>query len=180
MESKKLKILIWPIQGLGHIYPCIGIGQRLKERGHRVIVVIENAWKNRLAKQYGLEEVCTNDDGTDGNDAGLNRFVQMMTTSGLMENQTPEEKLSSYLKLISSGMAEKIQEFNERFKQTLDKIAPDLIIHDNFIATPALQTYGCPWISLIPSGALMALDDERTPPPFSGKIIFNSLNKQHE
>lgn len=39
----------------GHVNSCIGVGQVLLARGHRVVFAIDAAWKGKLAK-YGFEE----------------------------------------------------------------------------------------------------------------------------
>lgn len=48
-------ILFSPMDSHGHVNSCIGVGQVLLARGHRVVFAIDAAWKGKLAK-YGFEE----------------------------------------------------------------------------------------------------------------------------
>lgn len=51
------------MDGHGHVNSCIGVGQVLIARGHRVVFAVESAWKGKLAK-YGFEEELMSIDDT--------------------------------------------------------------------------------------------------------------------
>ncbi len=65
-EHKKLTIL----DDDGHINACLSLAQILFERGHRVIFVIDIAWKGKFSKQGFEEEITCIADPNEKGDSG--------------------------------------------------------------------------------------------------------------
>jgi len=54
--SQKLTILFAPIHGVGHVNACLGIAEKLRDRGHKVVFATPNDWKGNFEPQKFLEE----------------------------------------------------------------------------------------------------------------------------
>src|ERR1700759_1491330 len=55
MSERPLTVLFMPESAYGPTNNCIGIGNVLKERGHRVVFAAEASWQGKLAA-LGFEE----------------------------------------------------------------------------------------------------------------------------
>ena len=48
-NSRSLTILFFPFAGAGPTNQCIGMGDELRRRGHRVIIITDSTWKDKIA-----------------------------------------------------------------------------------------------------------------------------------
>ena len=55
MTTRPLTILFMPESAFGPTNQCIGVGNVLRARGHRVVFAAEASWKGKLSA-LGLEE----------------------------------------------------------------------------------------------------------------------------
>ena len=46
-----------PVEGVGHVNACIGLAEPLRDRGHKIIFVVDNAFKGQLIKYGFIEEI---------------------------------------------------------------------------------------------------------------------------
>src|SRR3954470_9773167 len=71
--SERLTVLFLPESAYGPTNQCIGLGDLLLQKGHRVVFAAESSWAGRL-EPLGFEERLpdlappADDDGDDGND----------------------------------------------------------------------------------------------------------------
>src|SRR5437879_1382568 len=93
MSNKKLTVLFCPLDAYGHVNPCIGVGEQLRDRGHRVIFAIDSSWKGRLEK-YGFQEELINDPSkNEENKDSQKNSVNMLKQFGLLSPKSAIEKL---------------------------------------------------------------------------------------
>lgn len=59
MSERKLTILFMPESAYGPTNNCIGIGDILRQRGHRVVFAAEASWKGKLTA-LGFDEDLVN------------------------------------------------------------------------------------------------------------------------
>jgi len=96
-----------------------------------------------------------------------------MHESGLMSNLSSTEKMKILVKNIAKNTAvDRIIRNEPLIKSIIEKYNPDIYAIDDIIGSPSLMYSGKPWVRLVSTAPLFFFDDERTPPPCSGKISF--------
>ena len=56
MSARPLTILFMPESAYGPTNQCIGLGDVLRRRGHRVVFAAEASWRGKLDRRSGFEE----------------------------------------------------------------------------------------------------------------------------
>jgi len=168
----KLTILIAPADGSGHFNACIGIGQVLLSRGHRVVFIAKrSSWEGKLIP-FGFEEELYED--TDQNDTNKEK---VSWTQSFITNITPYLRKSpidhhkGYGKMKWTLLCNIAKKENSIIKRIINRVKPNLILFDNLTTSPSLVTSGIPWIRAVSSQVLFGIDDPRTPPSGSGQLL---------
>lgn len=168
--SNKLTVLIIPMDAFGHVYPAVGIGQQLLQKGHRVVFAIDQTWKGKLVK-YGFEEELFSVYTEEENKKASEYWIKLLIETGILQNKTPLEKISLFK---PEQVFEKIKKSEPFIDKILEKIQPEVTISDTFMAVPSVVQRKI-WINFAPFCPNEIKLDENSPPPYSGNFIFNSL-----
>ena len=163
---QKLTILFAPPDGVGHVNACIGIGEVLRDRGHRIVFAVCDIWKNKLVKYGFEEEICRVAESEDDIDPGT-YWAQMFSKGGMFGAKPPMEKMKNFNKLTASGLIKQIQASDRKIKEIVDRVKPDIIVIDGFVWMPSLMNSGIPWVWSVSTNLLSidhAIDYEDIPP----------------
>ena len=165
--TKKLTILFAPIDGFGHVNACIGVAEVLRDRGHRIVFIINKSWKGKLTK-YGFEEELFTDPTRKENENPAEFITDFLLDSGMLSPLSPLEKMKRMWSSGTNVMLNQIKENDPIIKLIVDKVKPDVIVIDHAGCTPSLVNAGVPWVWLVSTNPLFAIWDDRTPPCGSG------------
>ena len=169
--SKKLTILIAPVEGVGHVNACIGLAEVLLSRGHKIIFVTSKEWKGKLAK-YGFHEEFYEVPQTKKDFRQIEEVIKSLSESGMFSSMSSLEKMKVTIKsTFFDELVEKTIAIEPQLKQIVDRHKPDLFIVDNFFGSPTLIYSDRPWVFVGSGNPLFYIPDERTPPPCSGLVI---------
>ena len=165
--TKKLTVLVTPVEGVGHVNASVGIAERLRDRGHRIIFFADSSVKP-LVLQYGFEfEILIDEEVKDkmpGQDIG-----DQLKDTGLMDSMLPIDKMKKMMSgNIFPNMIEKKRRSEPQLRAIVDKYNPDIILIDDVIGSPSLIYNNKPWVLIVSTNPLMILDEESTPPGGSG------------
>ena len=53
---RPLKVFIYAVDGAGHLNACVGMAQALQTRGHRIIFLLNSAFKGQYSN-FGFDEI---------------------------------------------------------------------------------------------------------------------------
>jgi len=145
--TKKLTILVSACNEAGHLNACAGETLALKKRGHRVIFVLPEAWRGKLAA-LGFEEfiyqpsVAFSPDQHPGE-----HTAKILNEFNLLGNYSPKEKLVSLRNLFDSvHHLTEISDNDGAVKKAIEQFKPDAIIVDAHSLAPSIFYSGIPWI----------------------------------
>jgi MGT family glycosyltransferase len=160
-------IVFWPESAAGPTNNCIGIGDVLARRGHRVVFAVESSWEGRLAALGFEEHLVDLADPPEGPvDAG--QFWKDFITATAPEFRRPTiEQLETVTAPIWRELIDGARYCQDRLAGILDDVGPDVVVEDNVVAFPALLTYGAPYVRLVSCNPL-EIRDPLLPPVFSG------------
>ena len=169
MSANKKTILFAPMNGWGHINACLGIAQELLSRGHRVVWAIDRGFEGKLSC-FGFEEVLVGK-VDQGNDDKLywQKFMEEKCKYLKEDYMTIFREFvePSFNVMISDTMS-----LESQYKAVLDKVKPNVIVMDMYVASVALTLSGIPFVwlfSATPHFAFFA--ENKIPPPWAGESI---------
>jgi MGT family glycosyltransferase len=167
MSGRSLTVLFNPESAYGPTNNCIGIGDVLRRRGHRVVFAAEASWKGRLAPLgFGEDLVDLAPPAASEQDAG--QFWKDFIASTAPEFRKPTiEQLETWIKPVWAELVSGARYCQDQLTAIIDRVRPDIIVEDNVISFPALLTAGVPFVRIVSCNPL-EVTDPALPPAFSG------------
>jgi MGT family glycosyltransferase len=142
-------ILFMPESAYGPTNNCIGIGDVLRQRGHRVVFAAEASWKGKLTA-LGFEEdlVDLAPPSEEEQDAG--QFWKDFIAQTAPEFRKPTiEQLDTWVKPVWEELITGAKYCEPQLKAIIDRVRPDIIVEDNVVGFPALVTAGVPFVRIV-------------------------------
>ncbi len=169
MSERPLTILFMPESAYGPTNNCIGIGDVLRRRGHRVVFAAEASWKGRLERLGFVEDLvdlAPPSADAAGQDAG--QFWKDFIRDTAPEFRKPTiEQLDTWVRPVWEELISGARYCQPQLSQILDRTRPDVIVEDNVVGFPALVTAGVPFVRIVSCNPL-EIKDSQIPPTFSG------------
>ena len=169
---RKLTILVTTVNAVGHVNACAGALSVLLRRGHRVIFVLEEAFKGKL-KHLGYEEVhYTIGKSADTTNPG-EWLSKLLLENRVIGDYTPLEKLHSMVDVfVCENNFKEIIQADQVIQESIDKFHPDLIYFDGGILFPSVYYSKIPWIKNISCTPTIFIFNGEVPPSCLGKLIM--------
>src|SRR6476620_638130 len=160
-------VVFFPEGAFGPTNNCVGIGQVLRERGHRVIFVVEESFAGSLEAQ-GFEERHMRLGPPPTTEEAPGQFWKdfIRDTAPVFRKPTIEQ-LSEFIEPTFRALCDGARYADERLRETFADLQPDVIVQDNVVAFPAIAHSGTPWARIASCNPL-ELKDPAIPPVFSG------------
>src|SRR5580693_8647272 len=167
MRERPLTILLAPESAYGPTNNCIGIGDVLRRRGHRVVFAAEASWKGRLATLGFAEELV--DLAPPGDpDADPGQFWKEYIAQTAPEFRKPTiEQLETWIKPVFAELIRGARYCQPQLEEIVRRVRPDVIVEDNVVCFPALVAAGVPFVRIVSCNPL-EIPDPALPPAFSG------------
>jgi MGT family glycosyltransferase len=165
--SRPLTILFAPESAYGPTNNCVGIGDVLRRRGHRVVFAAEASWKGRLAA-LGFEEDLVDLAPAPEQPQDAGQFWKDFIRDTAPEFRKPTiEQLRTWVRPVWDELVSGARYCEPQLKRILDRVRPDVIVEDNVVCFPALTTAGVPFVRIVSCNPL-EVKGAHVPPPFSG------------
>src|ERR1700730_8951006 len=152
MSERPLTILFMPESAYGPTNDCIGIGDVLRRRGHRVVFAAETSWKGRL-EPLGFEEDLVDlapPRGVDAADQGAGQFWADFIRDTAPEFRRPTiEQIGSFIVPTWQALVDGAQYCEGQLNDILALTRPDVIVCDNVVSFPALLNHGVPYVRIM-------------------------------
>ncbi|BCY10541.1 glycosyltransferase [Actinoplanes sp. L3-i22] len=167
MPERKLTILFMPESAYGPTNNCIGIGDILRQRGHRVVFAAEASWKGRLTALGFEEDLVDLAPPAEGEqDAG--QFWKDFIRDTAPEFRKPTiDQLETWVKPVWEELIVGARYCEPHLKAIIERVRPDVIVEDNVVAFPALTTAGVPFVRIVSCNPL-EVKGSSVAPVFSG------------
>ena len=167
MPGRPLTVLFMPESAYGPTNNCIGIGDVLRRRGHRVVFAAEASWKGGSSRSASRRtwSTCPRPRQAE-QDAGA--FWKEFIASTAPEFRKPTiEQLDTWIKPVWAELISGARYCQEQLAEIVARTRPDVIVEDNVISFPALLTAGVPFVRIVSCNPL-EVADPALPPAFSG------------
>ncbi len=160
-------IAFFPEGAYGPTNNCAGIGAVLKDRGHRVVFIVEESFAGTLEAR-GFEERLLRLAPPPAEEQAPGQFWKdfVRDTAPVFRKPTLEQ-LEGFIAPTFRALADGARYADGRLREILDELRPDAVVEDNVIFFPALAASGAPWVRIVSCNPA-ELKDARVPPAFSG------------
>ena len=170
--AQPLTVLFMPESAYGPTNNCIGIGDVLRRRGHRVVFAAEASWRGRLEPLGFVEDLVDlapapePDPNAPAQDAG--QFWKDFIRDTAPEFRKPTiDQLATFMQPTWQALIDGARFCEPQLRDIIGRQGPDVIVEDNVVAFPALQTAGKPFVRIVSCNPLEVRGPD-IPPPYSG------------
>jgi MGT family glycosyltransferase len=161
-----------PESAYGPTNNCIGIGDVLRRRGHRVVFAAEASWDGKLTA-LGFEEDLVHlapetEKPQDAEPDNAGQFWKDFIRDTAPEFRKPTiEQLETWVKPVWQELIDGAKFCQPQLLDIIARVKPDIIVEDNVIAFPALNTAGVPFVRIVSCNPL-EMKGPNIAPVFSG------------
>jgi MGT family glycosyltransferase len=160
-------IIFFPEGAFGPTNNCVGIGEVLRDRGHRVVFIIEQSFAGTLTEKGFEERLMRLGPPPEQEEAPGQFWKDFIWNTAPVFRDTTFEQLANFIMPTWEALLEGARYVDERLVEIFDELEPDAIVEDNVCAFPAIPASGRPWVRIVSCNPL-ELKDPELPPPFSG------------
>ena len=160
-------IVFFPEGAFGPTNNCVGIGDILRQRGHRVVFIVEESFAGTLEAK-GFEERLMRLGPPPEVPEVPGQFWKEFIRETAPEFRKPTiAQLTTFLQPTWQALIDGAKYVHPRLAEIFDELAPDTIVEDNVVGFPAIPASGRPWVRIVSCNPAELLDPA-VPPLFSG------------
>jgi MGT family glycosyltransferase len=162
--------VFFPEGAFGPTNNCVGIGDVLLRRGHRVIFVVEESFRGTLEAK-GFEERLMRLGPPPLEPEVPGQFWKdfIRDTAPVFRRSTLDQ-LEGFIAPTWQALVDGARYVNPRLEEIFDELNPDVIVEDNVVSFPAISASGRPWVRIASCNPL-EMKGPDLPPTFSGYAI---------
>jgi MGT family glycosyltransferase len=166
-------IVFFPEGAFGPTNNCVGIGQVLRSRGHRVVFIVEESFAGTLeAKGFEERLMRLGPPPTEPEVPGQFWIDFIRDTAPVFRKSTLEQ-LGDFIAPTWQALIDGSKYVDPRLAEIFDEVAPDVIVEDNVVAFPAIAASGRPWVRIVSCNP-MEMKDPLIAPFSSGYPVADS------
>jgi UDP:flavonoid glycosyltransferase YjiC (YdhE family) len=163
-------IVFFPEGAYGPTNNCVGIGQVLRSRGHRVVFIVEESFAGTLEAK-GFEERLMRLGPPPAEPEVPGQFwIDFIRDTAPVFRKSTLEQLGDFIAPTWQALIDGSKYVNPRLTEIFDALAPDVIVEDNVVAFPAIAASRRPWVRIVSCNPA-EIKDARIPPFSSGYTV---------
>jgi MGT family glycosyltransferase len=160
-------IVFFPEGAFGPTNNCVGIGEVLRERGHRAVFVIEESFAGTLEEKGFEERLMRLGPPPEREEEPGQFWKDFIRDTAPVFRKTTFEQLTEFIAPTWEALLDGARYVDDRLVEIFGELEPDAIVEDNVCSFPALPASGRPWVRIASCNPL-ELKDPELPPPYSG------------
>ena len=162
--------VFFPEGAFGPTNNCVGIGDVLRRRGHRVVFVVEESFKGTLEAKGFEERLMRLGPPPSEPEVPGQFWKDFIRDTAPVFRQSTFDQLGGFIAPTWQALVDGAKYVTPRLAEIFDELAPDVIVEDNVVGFPAIAASGRPWVR-IDSCNPLEIKDPDLPPTFSGYPI---------
>jgi MGT family glycosyltransferase len=160
-------IVFFPEGAFGPTNNCVGIGEVLRDRGHRVVFVVEESFAGTLEAKGFEERLMRLGPPPEHEEEPGQFWKDFIRDTAPVFRKTTFEQLTEFMAPTWEALLDGARYVDDRLAEIFGELEPDAIVEDNVCAFPAIPASGRPWVRIVSCNPL-ELKDPELPPPYSG------------
>ena len=166
-ERTRRTIVFFPEGAFGPTNNCVGIGDVLRARGHRVVFVVEESFAGTLEGKGFEERLMRLAPAPETPEEPGQFWKDFIRDTAPVFRESTREQLGSFIAPTWEALIAGARYVDERLVEIFGELEPDVIVEDNVVSFPAIPARGTPWVRIASCNPL-ELPDPALPPRFSG------------
>ena len=160
-------VVFFPEGAFGPTNNCVGIGNVLRARGHRVVFIVEESFAGRLEAQ-GFEERLMRLGPAPAEPEIPGQFwIDFIRDTAPVFRKPTIEQLGEFIAPTWSALVDGARYVEPRLREIFDELRPDAIVEDNVVGFAAVVAAGMPWARIVSCNPA-EIKDPAIPPFSSG------------
>ena len=160
-------VAFFPEGAYGPTNNCVGIGDVLRSRGHRVVFIVEESFAGTLEAQGFEERLMRLGPKPEVEEEPGQFWKDFIRETAPVFRKPTIEQLGEFIAPTMQALLDGARYVDDRLREIIDELQPDVIVEDNVCSFPALPASGRPWVR-IASCNPAEIKDPEIPPLFSG------------
>ena len=156
---------------------CVAIANVLRERGHRVVFVVDESFRGELEKRDFEERVMRMAPAEEAADPTADPWAEFIRVTAPEFRKPTIEQIETVTKPIWEALVAGARYSHERIMEIWDDIHPDVVCTDNVTGYPAVELAGAPWVRFVSANPL-EMRDADLPPVLSGLPVADRTEWQ--
>jgi MGT family glycosyltransferase len=160
-------IVFFPEGAFGPTNNCVGIGDVLRRRGHRVVFIVEESFAGTLEAKGFEERLMRLGPKPEVEEAPGQFWIDFIRDTAPVFRKATIEQLGEFIAPTWQALIDGSKYVQQRLVDIFDDLRPDVIVEDNVVGFAAVVTARRPWVR-ITSCNPAELKDPAVPPFSSG------------
>jgi MGT family glycosyltransferase len=166
-ESDGHTIVFFPEGAFGPTNNCVGIGDVLRRRGHRVVFVVEESFAGTLSAKGFEERLMRLAPAPEQPEEPGQFWKDFIRDTAPVFRQSTYEQLGDFIAPTWQALLDGARYVEDRLREIFDELGPAVIVEDNVCSFPAIPASRRPWVRIASCNPL-EVKDPALPPTFSG------------
>jgi MGT family glycosyltransferase len=163
-------VVFFPEGAFGPTNNCVGIGEVLRDRGNRVVFVIEESFAGTLEEKGFEERLMRLGPPPEQEEEPGQFWKDFIRETAPVFRKTTFEQLTEFIAPTWEALLDGARYVDDRLVEIFGELEPDAIVEDNVCSFPAIPASGRPWVRIASCNPL-ELKDPELPPPYSGLAL---------
>jgi MGT family glycosyltransferase len=159
--------VFFPEGAFGPTNNCVGIGDVLRRRGHRVVFVVEESFKGTLEAKGFEERLMRLGPPPLELEVPGQFWKDFIRDTAPVFRRSTLEQLEGFIEPTWQALVDGARYADPRLAEIFDELNADVIVEDNVVSFPAISATGRPWVRIASCNPL-EMKDSDLPPTFSG------------
>ncbi len=142
-------IVFFPEGAYGPTNNCVGIGQVLRARGHRIVFVVEESFAGTLEAKGFEERLMRLGPPPEVPEVPGQFWIDFIRDTSPVFRKSTFEQLGEFIAPTFQALVDGSKYVDPRLNEIFDELGPDAIVEDNVVAFPALAASGRPWARIM-------------------------------
>jgi UDP:flavonoid glycosyltransferase YjiC (YdhE family) len=160
-------IVFFPEGAFGPTNNCVGIGDVLRRRGHRVVFIVEESFAGTLEAKGFEERLMRLGPKPEIEEAPGQFWIDFIRDTAPIFRKSTLEQLGEFIVPTWQALIDGAKYVDARLVEIIDELRPDAVVEDNVVAFPALPASGRPWVRIVSCNPA-EIKDPLIPPFSSG------------
>jgi UDP:flavonoid glycosyltransferase YjiC (YdhE family) len=160
-------IVFFPEGAYGPTNNCVGIGQVLRSRGHRVVFIIEESFAGTLEAKGFEERLMRLGPPPEEPEVPGQFWIDFIRDTAPVFRKSTLEQITEFIAPTWQALIDGAKYVNPRLEEIIGELEPHAIVEDNVVSFPAVMASGRPWVRIVSCNPI-ELKDPLIPPFSSG------------
>jgi UDP:flavonoid glycosyltransferase YjiC (YdhE family) len=142
-------IVFFPEGAYGPTNNCVGIGQVLRERGHRVVFIVEESFAGNLEAKGFEERLMRLGPAPEEPEIPGQFWIDFIRDTAPVFRKPTIEQLGEFIAPTFQALIDGAKYVQPRLEAIIGELEPDVIVEDNVVSFPAIMSTRHPWVRLL-------------------------------